>query len=448
MIADPRRPPHIAALALAVLAIASAQSWDPVAAAPIAHEATIPAVASYRLQAEYRARLHLDWDTRRLRLATDISVLNTSLEPVDRLELNTVAARLGSLEGLRVRVDGRSTRAKVIGQTIRVPLDPPLAVGAGSSVRVAFRARLRTTTESRTYFFTQLGGVAQLYRVIPWLSRAIPFGRQGHGEPFLTPTSPRAEVTLSADRRLVWATTGDRIGRSGGSSTYLATDVRDFVIIASPGYRTVRGRSRDGQTAIVAHTLSADGRRWISIARDELASYEKLTGVPYPYPTFRIAESAAGLAMEAPGLIWIPGSRRAADHPFLISHETAHQWWYGMVGNDQSTSAFADEAMADYFSRKAHLSIRASRCARDRLDRDIRDYSSGCYFEVIYVQGARFLEDLRRDYGDRRFRRAVRAYTQANRLGIGSNVRLLEAFRAEMGDGVLRRFHARFPSLY
>lgn len=448
MIADPRRPPHIAALALAVLAIASAQSWDPVAAAPIAPEATVPAVASYRLQAEYRARLHLDWDTRRLRLATDISVLNTSLEPVDRLELNTVAARLGSLEGLRVSVDGRSTRAKVIGQTIRVPLDPPLAVGAGSSVRVAFRARLRTTTESRTYFFTQLGGVAQLYRVIPWLSRAIPFGRQGHGEPFLTPTSPRAEVTLSADRRLVWATTGDRIGRSGGSSTYLATDVRDFVIIASPGYRTVRGRSHDGQTAIVAHTLSADGRRWISIARDELASYEKLTGVPYPYPTFRIAESAAGLAMEAPGLIWIPGSRRAADHPFLISHETAHQWWYGMVGNDQSTSAFADEAMADYFSRKAHLSIRASRCARDRLDRDIRDYSSGCYFEVIYVQGARFLEDLRRDYGDRRFRRAVRAYTQANRLGIGSNVRLLEAFRAEMGDGVLRRFHARFPSLY
>jgi hypothetical protein len=407
-----------------------------------------PAVASYRLQAEYRARLHLDWDTRRVRLATDIAVLNTSLEPVDRLELNTVAARLGSLGGLRVTIDGQPVRAKVIGQTIRLPLAPPLAVGAGTSVRVAFRARLRTTTERRTYFFTQLGGVAQLYRVIPWLSRAIPFGNQGHGEPFLTPTSPRVELTLSADRRLVWATTGERIGRSGRRSTYLATDVRDVVIIASPGYRTARGRSRDGQTAIVVHTLRADARRWITIARDELARYEKLTGVPYPYPTFRIAESAAGLAMEAPGLIWIPGTRPAADHPFLISHETAHQWWYGIVGNDQSTSAFADEAMADYFSRKAHLSIRPSRCARDRLDRDIRAYSSGCYFEVIYVQGARFLEDLRRDFGDRRFRRAIRSYTQANQFGIAGNMRLLEAFRAETGDSVLRRFHARFPSLY
>ena len=40
------------------------------------------------------------------------------------------------------------------------------------------------------------------------------------------------------------------------------------------------------------------------------------------------------------------------------------------------------------------------------------------------------------------------AYTRDNRLKIASNVRLLEAFRAEMGDGVLKRFHKRFPSIY
>jgi hypothetical protein len=125
-----RRLALVATLAMAALAVPGAQLAGPTAAAPSMPGAPVPAVASYRLQAEYRARLHLDWDTRRVRLATDIAVLNTSLEPVDRLELNTVAARLGSLEGLRVRVDGQPARAKVIGQTIRVPLDPPLAVGA------------------------------------------------------------------------------------------------------------------------------------------------------------------------------------------------------------------------------------------------------------------------------------------------------------------------------
>ena len=152
--------------------------------------------------------------------------------------------------------------------------------------------------------------------------------------------------------------------------------------------------------------------------------------------------------MEAPGLIWIPGSRSAADYPFLVSHETAHQWFYGIVGNDQSTDAFADEALADYFSRRAHLSIRPSRCRIDRLDRDIRRYSTACYFEVIYIQGSQFLDKLRRDFGDAKFKRAIRSYSADHRLGIGSNAKLLEAFRAEMGNGVLPRYRKRFPSLY
>jgi hypothetical protein len=408
-----------------------------------------PAVASYRLEARYDVSVHLDWATRRVAVRTSIDVLNSSGGPVDRLELNTVAAKLGSMRRLRVTVDGIRVRPRVKGQTIGVPLSAPLAESANATVDVSFVARLRTSTAGRSYFFSRLGGVAQLYRFIPWLSRTIPFGPQDHGEPFLTPTSPRVQVTVSSDRRLVWATSGQRVSRDGdGRATYLATDVRDFAIAASPSYRTVRGTSANGRTAIIAHTLGADGRRLIELARRELQRYERLSGVPFPHPTYTIAESGGGLAMEAPALIWIPRSRSAADHPFLVSHETAHQWWYGIVGNDQSTNAFADEAMADYLSRRAHLSLRPSRCPPDRLDRDIRGYSSTCYYEVIYVQGGLFLDRLRRDFGEASFRRAIRSYTADNRLGIGSNALLLEALRAEMGEGVVKRFQKRFPSLY
>jgi hypothetical protein len=64
------------------------------------------------------------------------------------------------------------------------------------------------------------------------------------------------------------------------------------------------------------------------------------------------------------------------------------------------------------------------------------------------VQGAKFLDNLRRDYGNARFMAAIRAYTRDNRHDISNNARLLEALRAEMGDGVLDRFERRFPSLY
>ena len=55
---------------------------------------------------------------------------------------------------------------------------------------MAYKARLRTTSRNRAYFFARLNGVAQMYRVIPWVSRKIKFGSGDHGEPFVTPVSP------------------------------------------------------------------------------------------------------------------------------------------------------------------------------------------------------------------------------------------------------------------
>jgi hypothetical protein len=405
--------------------------------------------SSYDLTARYSAHLHLAWATRRVRLSTIIEVANSSGQAIDRLDLNTVAAKFGHLRRLQVSVDGARVPARVLGQTITVPLPEVLPAAGTARVRVAFRATLTTTVGGRSWLFAKLGGVAQLYRFIPWISRRVVFGSSNHGEPFVTAVSPRVEVTVSSDKRLAWATSGQRTHRlDARTSTFVAHDVRDFNVAASPNWRSSSGRSVDGKVRIVAHTRKHDGARLVRLARRELARYERLTGVPYGHPTYQIAETVGGLAMESPALIWIPSGRAAYDHPYLVSHETAHQWFYSTVGNDQSTDAFADEALAEYFARQAYLWFRPSRCATDRLDLEIRDYSDLCYYEVIYIQGARFLERLRKDFGSAAFRAAIRAYAKANRGRVSNDTRLLEAFRATMGNAVLRRYHARFPSLY
>ena len=118
------------------------------------------------------------------------------------------------------------------------------------------------------------------------------------------------------------------------------------------------------------------------------------------------------------------------------------------MGNDQSTDAFADEALADYFSRKAHLSIRSSRCKTDRLDREIRAYSGRLLLRGHLRPGRALPRQPARGLRLGKFKAAIRAYTKDNRDDIANNARLLEAFRAEMGDGVLQRYRSRFPSLY
>ena len=151
--------------------------------------------------------------------------------------------------------------------------------------------------------------------------------------------------------------------------------------------------------------------------------------------------------MESPALIWIP-TALTDDVASYVTHEVAHQWFYAAVGNDQVTSAFADEALAEFLTFTLDGGFRSSACAKARLDLSIYVYSSDCYYEVIYVQGANFLESLRNDMGDAAFWDALSAYYDANQFRISSDRRLLEAFRSYAGDWVLPRYHARFPSLY
>ena len=416
----------------------------------MAHGARPASAASFAetLVATYDTDLHLKWATRILRVKTRIDVANEGTEPVDRLDLNTLAAKLGGMRGLRVRVDGVEVVPGVSGQTIRVSMPTPLASHGTARVDISYQARLRTTTTGRDFLWTRVGGIAHIYRFIPWISRRIAYGPSAHGEPFVTGVSPFVRVDVDSDRPLVWATSGQPSGGSGNTSTFIAREVRDFNIAASPNYRTKSIQSKDGRVKIVAHTTRLDAGRLLRLARTELARFQRFTGVPYPYPVYRIAESGGGLAMESPAMAWIPRFRSVADQAFLVSHETAHQWFYGIVGNDQATDSFADEGMAEYLSRTARGFLRASRCKLDRLDKSIHGYRPGCYYETVYVQGALFLDGLRRDFGDKPFRRAIRHYAKENAFGMGSDRRLLEAFRDEMGNKVLKRYRQRFPSLY
>ena len=240
-------------------------------------------------------------------------------------------------------------------------------------------------------------------------------------------------------------------GLGAGTATYIARNVRDFNIAASPSYRTGAGAvatagCRSSCTRAGSTRTGSSG----SHARSSRAS-RGITGVRYPYPIYRVAEFGGrpgdGVARR---WHWIPGFRSAADQAFLVSHETAHQWFYGIVGNDQATDAFADEAHGRVpFAQGAWASCVPAAARSTASTERSTAIARGCYYETIYVQGALFLDGLRQDFGERRVRRARSApMPKDNSLGMGGNRRLLEAFRDEMGNSVLKRFRRRFPSLY
>lgn len=409
----------------------------------------VPGVAkrtSLSLIATYDVSVLLHYGDRAVSAVSTMSVRNVSGGPVDHLELNTVAARIGGLRLGAVLVDGRRVIASVEDQTIVVPLGGGLPNGKTAKVVLAFKATLRSDLAGSNWLFTRTNDIVNANRWIPWISLRRQFDRPNYGDPFVTASSPLVHVRITTDSSLVIAATGRRIAVNGLSQTFEARNVRDFNLTASPLYQ-VTARRVGGTVVRVYAKPGYPVSTVLGYATDALPRMGALIG-PYPYADFTVAQSAGGDGMESPQLIWIPGGLGGRQLQWLVYHETAHQWFYGMVGSDQAYQPFADESAGDHLARTVSRLWRPSNCATGRLDLSIYQYTAGCYFETIYVQGSAFLDSVRLRMGNAAYWRAMRDYVAAHRFGIGSTRALLDALMEHASVDLRPMLRARFPSLY
>ena len=437
----------------ATIAIVAGCAWMTALAGPVpavAQGAIVPGAvnrSSLAVEARYEVRLSLDMAALRLAASETIRFVNRSGGPIDRLDLNTVLARLGGLQITAASVDGRPVQPSVSDQTIRLPLGGVLPDGGSATARLHFRAHFGTRLDGSRWLFSAAGGTFAAYRWLPWVSRARRFDRPNHGDPFVTASSPSVRLTVTTDRAARFATNGRRTAVSADRRTQVfeAANVRDLTFVADTRFGVVEEWVGDTRVRVYARTAAARSRL-LDQATHWLARLESLLG-PYPWLILTVAETAGGYGVESPGAIWIPRGVLGGNLRWLVAHEIAHQWFYGLVGNDQARQPFADEAPADFLARFVTGSFRASRCATAILDRSIYQYSAGCYFEIIYVQGGRLFADVRHRVGSAVFFRALRGYLAAHRFGMGSTRALIAALDAVDPRDLARLWQPRFPSL-
>jgi hypothetical protein len=408
--------------------------------------------SSLDVSATYDVDLTIAVGTGDIHVGVVLEARNDSGEPIDRLELNTIAARLGGLDVRSAAVDGHPVDVTVDDQTLTVPLGGVLPDGSSATVALSYTATLRANLDGSSWLFSRAGGTLALYRWIPWVSRVLPFDRPNHGDPYETPSSPRVQVHVSTDVPMVLASPGADVLvelRSGGMSwSFEARDVRDVAIALAPDFEVTTGDADGIPIRAFTRPGGLDGERLVAQAAHALTGMADRLHVPYPWPAFTVVETAGGYGMESPGLIWIPDDVASGNLPYLVHHETAHQWFYGLVGNDQQGEPFADEAAADLLARTVLGILRGSRCDRSPLDRSILRYSKACYYEVIYIQGGNVLDAIREAMGTDRFWGALHDYLEANRFGLAGTRQLLDALQAASPVDLRPTLEARFPDLY
>ncbi|RPI29593.1 MAG: hypothetical protein EHM70_15540, partial [Chloroflexota bacterium] len=160
-----------------------------------------------------------------------------------------------------------------------------------------------------------------------------------------------------------------------------------------------------------------------------LSLYSDLFG-PYPLESLTVVEADFLDGMEYEGLYFLSygfyNTYDGTPNGYLTAiavHETAHQWWYGMVGNDQAIEPWLDEALCTYMERIYYERIYPEAvdwwwAARidyfqpvGLVDGTIYDYQGFVpYRNAVYLRGAQFLEELRGQMGDEAFFAFLRDY--------------------------------------
>lgn len=270
----------------------------------------------------------------------------------------------GSIQVTSLSVAGQSLVIDASGPLLRVALASPLAPGAQVEIRIAFHVRIPA-------FRDRFGHRDGNYAITAWFPKMAVRSDDGwHTTPLRAIGEFHSEaadyrVAITTVAGLLVGATGERVdsvGNEDGTVTtrWTADGVRDFAWVADASYR-VRRATRDGITVEYLY-LARDEKaaeRGLALAQDALRFFGERYG-RYPYATFRVAESAAigtGLGIEFPQIVLISRDlHRSASvltaFESTVVHEVAHQWWYGLVGNDETAEAWLDESFATYATRR------------------------------------------------------------------------------------------------
>jgi hypothetical protein len=135
---------------------------------------------------------------------------------------------------------------------------------------------------------------------------------------------------------------------------------------------------------------------------------------PYPFPSLSVARlPAQGGGIEYPSsILMLDGSRLVA------VHETAHQWFYAMIGNSQALHPWMDEAFAVY-SEELVNNDEPNDGALDApgdVDASTESYGHDVndYYFLTYNKGAAALLAARQAAGPASWDVALRCYVAAN----------------------------------
>ncbi len=394
---------------------------------------------------QYILTVEMDYNRHHLTVEEQITYTNRSAEAIPDLLLIVEPTRYPAVFHLKSLSwqGGQPVEdyQQEIGQ-LHIPLPQPLPPGEELTLSISYELDLPSpdpTYYGRPVPFGYSPRQANLVDWYPFLPPYLPgqgwlaLQAGAFGE-HLVYESDDFQVNIrleNSNRNLIIAASAPA-ERKGDWYRYQHDAARNFAWSVSDQY--VVSTMQVGVLTILGYAFpvnAAAGETALQVTTDALALFSDLYG-RYPHETLSLVEADFLDGMEYDGLYFLSKgfynlySGTPADYLTAIAaHETAHQWWYGLVGNDQALEPWLDEALCTYSERIFYENLHPEALdwwwtyrinyfkPEGWVDGSIYNpegYQS--YHHAIYLNGAMFLEELRQTIGDQAFFSFLSGYAE------------------------------------
>ncbi|MEV7598190.1 M1 family metallopeptidase [Kitasatospora sp. NPDC089797] len=369
-----------------------------------------------------------------------ITFTNTSPDPLQEVYLRLWDNFRGGCATPSVRVTGLDGTAEVDCTALRVPLSRPLRQGASDTVEFDLAVDVPDGIDrfGRDGAFTYLGNALPVLAVHDGTGWHLdPYSELG--ESFFGLASDFA-VTLDHPTDVLVPATGtavDTPGEPGRTVTRVgARKVREFAWAAGP-FGHIAGTSADGVRIAVywaANVTAADARAMLDLSLRTIDSHSARYGA-YPYGD---VATVIDNAFEFGGMEY-PAFVLDRVRPSAVIHELAHQWWYGIVGDDQYRAPWLDESFAEYAmdvemgnSKEGCTAATPFKSEEERLSSPMRywDAHPDRYEPVIYDHGSCALHELGRLIGPQTMAALLHDYARDHWYGVSTTAEFKAAAQA------------------
>jgi hypothetical protein len=383
---------------------------------------------------QYTLNTVIDYDRHTVRVKEIIVYPNQAGVPLDALVF-AVASNLWpncfSMKSLMID-DIPIMGYTLSGHRLDVPLPESLAPDSILTVTLSYNLSLPYMDQVNSLRARIFGYSDIQMNLTNWYPFIVPFRDDewmirepwSHGEYLVYPIAD-FEVNLKfADVENIPVIAASGFGEPNGEFTrYTLTEGRAFAISASRDFEV--SSTKVGDVKVSSYYLpiykNAGQGAMIASARALQVFSEKFG--PYPHKTLSVVIADFQDSMEFSALYF--HSRSFYDLydgtpqnylTFVAVHETAHQWWFEQVANDQALEPWLDESLATY-SESIYYETTHPELApwwwsyridffepKGKINIPVYDgLNDDNYKHTVYFNGAHFLQDLRERIGDEAF---------------------------------------------